>query len=567
MPSISRRSALAALAATAATPLLTGTAKATATTTTAQQAATTTAGMAFDQTRIPGLVAFGEPTWFPDAVRENLTVTTIPGTPTRVEVSDSHGLLASLTVGAKTVVTRGPRRSFSEQKSPFTDPFDRTVSGDWGMSPGGGNWSTANGTPADYLVENGHGVIVLAQANSSFFATLGDPEIADFNATATVTFDKMPAAADSSVALAFAYQGYDNHYRARLAMSPDGSVKLSLDKEQNDIVTSLAGAVVVGGGFTANDRWRIRVERTGTTLRTRAWRASATEPAGWTHTVQDSTFGKGKLGIRALASKNSTAVPCRALVDDFAAESGTWADPPVVTHDRWVRVLPVPFDGSWTPEIERRVRSWPTDISPDVLALAAMLQTGAAPLRSAGVQVLGDAGYGPLNPDGTRREGADFYEYMGVEWTFPNGEHRSAPTAEWHRTLDCSGMLRMVFGYHLGIPMVNDRSADFDGLTLPRRSKNIGPSGPGVVIQRNDTAPPALTGLQIGDVVCFDADPDAVGELDHVGIYQGVDQFGDHRFISSRKTANGPTMADLGGNSTLTGTGAYARALRLIRRF
>jgi hypothetical protein len=49
-------------------------------------------------------------------------------------------------------------------------------------------------------------------------------------------------------------------------------------------------------------------------------------------------------------------------------------------------------------------------------------------------------------------------------------------------------------------------------------------------------------------------------------MYLGVDDRGHHRFISSRTTANGPTMGDLGGESILDGTGYWALRWRTARR-
>jgi hypothetical protein len=108
-----------------------------------------------------------------------------------------------------------------------------------------------------------------------------------------------------------------------------------------------------------------------------------------------------------------------------------------------------------------------------------------------------------------------------------------------------------------------------DGSAIPRRSVNIAASGPGVIVAQG--APPALSSLEIGDVVSFDADPlnpnENEGQVDHIGIYIGQDIDGNYRFMSSRKTINGPTIADVGGASTLNGTGLYASHLRIIRRF
>jgi hypothetical protein len=73
--------------------------------------------------------------------------------------------------------------------------------------------------------------------------------------------------------------------------------------------------------------------------------------------------------------------------------------------------------------------------------------------------------------------------------------------------------------------------------------------------------------LRPGDAVVCDADPADPDVIDHIGIYVGRDASGGHRFISSRKTPNGPTITDAGGNSLLNGKGTYARSFRGARRF
>jgi hypothetical protein len=51
-----------------------------------------------------------------------------------------------------------------------------------------------------------------------------------------------------------------------------------------------------------------------------------------------------------------------------------------------------------------------------------------------------------------------------------------------------------------------------------------------------------------------------------VGIYLGRDTGGNYRFLSSRKSINGPILGDYNGKSVLNGTGTYARAFRAARR-
>jgi len=58
----------------------------------------------------------------------------------------------------------------------------------------------------------------------------------------------------------------------------------------------------------------------------------------------------------------------------------------------------------------------------------------------------------------------------------------------------------------------------------------------------------------------------AITSIDHVGMYLGVDEGGQRRFVSARQSADGPTMGDLRGAFVLDGTGLYVRRLRSTRR-
>ncbi|MGW4025316.1 hypothetical protein [Streptomyces sp. NPDC005009] len=105
---------------------------------------------------------------------------------------------------------------------------------------------------------------------------------------------------------------------------------------------------------------------------------------------------------------------------------------------------------------------------------------------------------------------------------------------------------------------------------LPRRSRDMADYAPGVRIDRTGGAgPPAATPLQPGVLVLFNADSGDDGEtatVDHVGIHLGEDATGKRRFLSSRRTVDGPTMTDLGGASLLDGTVIHAGTLHTVHR-
>jgi cell wall-associated NlpC family hydrolase len=103
--------------------------------------------------------------------------------------------------------------------------------------------------------------------------------------------------------------------------------------------------------------------------------------------------------------------------------------------------------------------------------------------------------------------------------------------------------------------------------TLPRRSFELYEDATGIILIENaGTQATELDLLDVGDLVFFDVESDDGARLDHVGMYLGTDASGARRFISSRETADGPTLADVGGRSILNGTGTYARRFRAARR-
>jgi cell wall-associated NlpC family hydrolase len=92
-------------------------------------------------------------------------------------------------------------------------------------------------------------------------------------------------------------------------------------------------------------------------------------------------------------------------------------------------------------------------------------------------------------------------------------------------------------------------------------------SAPGVVtVPNTGKQVTSFAKLSPGDLVFFDVSTDDGTRIDHVGMYLGVDAGGNQRFISSRKSINGPTLGDYRGTSILNGTGLYASSFRAIRR-
>ena len=242
-----------------------------------------------------------------------------------------------------------------------------------------------------------------------------------------------------------------------------------------------------------------------------------------------------------------------------------------VSHARWVRTYPKPFAGRLhRPWLERALAANEARV-PDVLALAMQYIRGAPAIQEGGLQVAGDARYGP-GPETDRQEGSDFNDYLGVTWTYPD-DPADPPEQDQFRCLDCSGYIRMVWGFrhHLPGARFEDRvplgaAPTRDRVSIPRRAHQIYDSAPGILVVRRGDATDRLSRLEVGDLVFFDADTADGPQIDHVGMYLGRDQDRRYRFISSRKRRNGPTLGDYHGASVLDGTGLYARSFCGVRR-
>ncbi|SBT47666.1 NlpC/P60 family protein [Micromonospora narathiwatensis] len=239
-----------------------------------------------------------------------------------------------------------------------------------------------------------------------------------------------------------------------------------------------------------------------------------------------------------------------------------------VTTDAWIRLAPKP----WAEGAEQAAwfRPWLTkqvqDTSPDALAIAMDYLDGAPARKDAkGVQYAGDASFGPLapnDPDG-RAENSDFYDYMGVSWDFPDGKHERPDKAHL-RSLDCSGFIRMVYGYRMKYPLLGK---NIKGPGLPRRAYAMAELGPGTLLIPNTSKPARdYDLLQEGDLVFFSHGEEAGPTIQHSGIFIGVDDSGHHRFMSSRVKADGPTFGDFGGESLLDGPSYWSNRFLTARR-
>lgn len=239
-----------------------------------------------------------------------------------------------------------------------------------------------------------------------------------------------------------------------------------------------------------------------------------------------------------------------------------------VTGTGWARLAPQRFDPTLLADdlFADWLEAQLTSTAEDILSVACQYITGAPSLldASSGTRIAGDAAFGYLNNESTR-DGADFYDFLGIPWTWPDGTI-SRPAPKWAGALDCSGYIRLVFGYRLGMALHRTNAAVTEG--LPRTAYAMAMRTPCTVIAEDaepDRPPKDLSRVAPGDVAFFalhDRDPSLIT---HSGIVLGADDHDGIRFVSSRQTINGPTFGDAGGDGVL-GAGFFGERLRRIIR-
>jgi cell wall-associated NlpC family hydrolase len=282
-----------------------------------------------------------------------------------------------------------------------------------------------------------------------------------------------------------------------------------------------------------------------------------------------SVLRDGKGAVIATYTDGARTATLKGPTRTFTEPSNTSTK--VVTND-WVRLLPEP----WTKGAEKQqwYKDWFKQYNgseeDDIFAFAFQYTPGAPVKKDdQGVQYEGHAFYGPLKADGVdRAEQTDFYDYLGIPYTFRDGTTKQ-PSTDRLRSVDCSGYLRLVYGYRARYPL---RSGNETGDGLPRTADAMARSKTGVDIIKLQgpspwyVRPTNIDVLQPGDLLFFKMDHRTGNHMDHSAIYLGPDTEGHKIFVSSRKEQNGPTIGDQGGTSRLDGNGFYAGLFRSAKR-
>lgn len=172
---------------------------------------------------------------------------------------------------------------------------------------GGSNWS-ADGSSAVWTAPS---------ANSAAERYLNDARSYNFDSTITVWPEALATGAAVSMSLLHRATGSD-YLLFRLDFSPGGTVSAYI----NRITAAFGGQFLAtlnptGFTYTAGEKFKIRAQRDGITVRMKVWKEATAEPANWTLSAVDALLTPLQTGFFAWSQPGNTNTNPKLHFDDF----------------------------------------------------------------------------------------------------------------------------------------------------------------------------------------------------------------------------------------------------------
>ncbi|MFC8432261.1 carbohydrate binding domain-containing protein [Streptomyces sp. NPDC057253] len=184
------------------------------------------------------------------------------------------------------------------------DAFGRTLTDSWGNAESGQAW-TNTGTAADFDVTSGYGSHTLPATSSPRTSTVAVVH-PDWDVYCDITTSALATGASLYGSVVTRWTSDANLYMAQLDFNTSNGVVLTIRKRVASSETVL-GTYTTGLTHVAGTFVRVRFQGTGTTLRAKAWLASALEPPAWHLQVTDSSLtAAGSIGMRSVSVAGNT---------------------------------------------------------------------------------------------------------------------------------------------------------------------------------------------------------------------------------------------------------------------
>lgn len=207
----------------------------------------------------------------------------------------------------------------------LSDDFSANQTDTWGSADVGGAWTNSGGAAADFDVLSGYGRHTQTAVDTNLFSRLTaiDP---DFDLYCDLATGALSTGGSQYSALVARFADTSNYYMARVDFNTSAAVVLTLFKVVAGTSTQLGSTFTSTLTHVAGTSVRVRFQGYGSTLLTKVWAASGTEPSSWQVTATDTDLtAAGSIGMRSRRATANTNANADIRFDNFAViNPQTW---------------------------------------------------------------------------------------------------------------------------------------------------------------------------------------------------------------------------------------------------
>jgi hypothetical protein len=230
----------------------------------------------------------------------------------------------------------------------WTDAFTRSTSNGWGTVDASlGKIWTVTGTASNWNTDGAKGNVIIPAANSAVGARPINSDASDVDVTMTVIPTAVATGARFAAGVQVRRSAFNSYVQATLGFDVAGALKLDIARWVVGVSTSLAGTITLGSTYSAGQRWRMRVQADGGTIRVKVWAEAGSEPATWDLTAAETLATGREISVylaRFSGNTNSGATTIMS-VDDFQTIALEFTGAVVAWPVRW----DMSGNNSWAP--------------------------------------------------------------------------------------------------------------------------------------------------------------------------------------------------------------------------
>lgn len=287
------------------------------------------------------------------------------------------------------------------------DNFGRSATDQWGTADSGNSWNVS-GTAGEWQVDGAKGTINISSGNAARVAVLAQATALDVDVTMTAI--PVVTATGASYGLGPIVRRTDssNQVYATIEFNTAGTITTKIRSAVAGVTTELGSINPVPSlTYSAGDRWRIRVQADGATIRSKIWLESGSEPDTWHLSVTESANTGATVGVYLARFSGNTNATTQMAVDDYEAVGFEFTG----TIPSWAVTWDKSASNSWVPitaagVIRRLSQGRGTLKSPLTRQLGAYSPTGwwtledddGATVFGSSVSGIGPAGFSGVDP-------------------------------------------------------------------------------------------------------------------------------------------------------------------------